>query len=525
MTTIAPTTQIFNDDIDATGVAQQRPRGERFHAGMTAVATAPTAETADSTGVMLRLASLSMEAFAGLVLEWLPVHDTVTGASIRRIPPPPPRMRRRVELHFASSTASVESMSLPAHTLSSALADALLAPVNDAPIQDHSAAPPTPPSDVTYDHSTGEDVLSELLQEDQVPNERSTDAAHLDQSPLMSDVNVITTVERDDDDQEEDVQDLWPLDVLVSTPCRPRFTDGPTTNVGGKFVPFHPADVRVWWDRRQAYVLPTVAESTTGQRAEELKVAAAPPSAAPPAVKSKAQTQSKARTANAALAHVVLDEVLDASPNVQWKDIAGLDDAKQMLQVGIPFTTILYDYSALGSDRIATPPTRSVHWFVRRSQRCATLWASWNSVTASTLTSKWVGEGEKLVRALFDMARELQPSVIFIDEIDSLLSTRSAGEHDASRRLKNEVRSMRLNTNPVYNWYSGSDIMNLCKEAAMGPLRSLGDRLKQARAQDIRPISKADFTDALARVSPSVSADTLRRLTEWNARYGLQKAT
>ncbi|RQM29769.1 hypothetical protein B5M09_013755, partial [Aphanomyces astaci] len=76
---------------------------------------------------------------------------------------------------------------------------------------------------------------------------------------------VITTVERDDDDQEEDVQDLWPLDVLVSTPCRPRFTDGPTTNVGGKFVPFHPADVRVWWDRRQAYVLPTVAESTTGQ--------------------------------------------------------------------------------------------------------------------------------------------------------------------------------------------------------------------------------------------------------------------
>ncbi|RQM28769.1 hypothetical protein B5M09_007844 [Aphanomyces astaci] len=73
--------------------------------------------------------------------------------------------------------------------------------------------------------------------------------------------------------------------------------------------------------------------------------------------------------------------------------------------------------------------------------------------------------------------------------------------------------------------YSGSDIMNLCKEAAMGPLRSLGDRLKQARAQDIRPISKADFTDALARVSPSVSADTLRRLTEWNARYGLQKAT
>ncbi|RHX99063.1 hypothetical protein DYB25_001455, partial [Aphanomyces astaci] len=78
---------------------------------------------------------------------------------------------------------------------------------------------------------------------------------------------VITTVELDHDDLEDDqdVQDLSPLDVLVSTPYRPRFTDGHTTNVGGKLVPFHAADVRVWWDRRHAYVLPTVAESTAGQ--------------------------------------------------------------------------------------------------------------------------------------------------------------------------------------------------------------------------------------------------------------------
>ena len=60
------------------------------------------------------------------------------------------------------------------------------------------------------------------------------------------------------------------------------------------------------------------------------------------------------------------------------------------------------------------------------------------SISSSDLISKWQGESEKMVRNLFEKAREEKPSIIFIDEVDSLVSSRSDGENDATKRVKTE---------------------------------------------------------------------------------------
>lgn len=64
--------------------------------------------------------------------------------------------------------------------------------------------------------------------------------------------------------------------------------------------------------------------------------------------------------------------------------------------------------------------------------------ATFFSISASSLMSKWTGESERLVKTLFAVASYREPAVVFIDEVDSLLTQRSSEENEASRRLKTE---------------------------------------------------------------------------------------
>jgi vacuolar protein-sorting-associated protein 4 len=60
------------------------------------------------------------------------------------------------------------------------------------------------------------------------------------------------------------------------------------------------------------------------------------------------------------------------------------------------------------------------------------------SVSSSDIMSKYVGESERIIKALFQMARKEKPSIIFVDEIDSMVGNRTDGENEASRRVKTE---------------------------------------------------------------------------------------
>ncbi|XP_023540722.1 spastin isoform X2 [Cucurbita pepo subsp. pepo] len=141
------------------------------------------------------------------------------------------------------------------------------------------------------------------------------------------------------------------------------------------------------------------------------------------------------------LVEMINTAIVDRSPSVKWDDIAGLQKAKQALLEMVILPTKRRDlFTGLRKPArgllLFGPPGNGKTMLAKAvaSESEATFF----NVSAASLTSKWVGESEKLVRTLFMVAKSRQPSVIFMDEIDSVMSTRHANENEASRRLKSE---------------------------------------------------------------------------------------
>ncbi|KAG1649393.1 Vacuolar protein sorting-associated protein 4B [Nymphon striatum] len=134
--------------------------------------------------------------------------------------------------------------------------------------------------------------------------------------------------------------------------------------------------------------------------------------------------------------------IMMEKPNVKWSDVAGLECAKETLKEAV-ILPIKFPHLFQGKRKpwkgiLLFGPPGTGKSFLAKAVATETNNSTFFSVSSSDLVSKWLGESEKLVKNLFELAREHKPSIIFIDEIDSLCSSRSDNESESARRIKTE---------------------------------------------------------------------------------------
>ncbi|GLI80982.1 vacuolar protein sorting-associated protein 4 [Penicillium ochrochloron] len=134
--------------------------------------------------------------------------------------------------------------------------------------------------------------------------------------------------------------------------------------------------------------------------------------------------------------------ILSDKPNVKWEDVAGLESAKEALKEAV-ILPIKFPHLFTGKRQpwkgilLYGPPGTGKSYLAKAVATEAN--STFFSVSSSDLVSKWMGESERLVKQLFNMARENKPAIIFIDEVDALCGPRGEGESEASRRIKTEL--------------------------------------------------------------------------------------
>ena len=135
-------------------------------------------------------------------------------------------------------------------------------------------------------------------------------------------------------------------------------------------------------------------------------------------------------------------KILREKPNVQWKDVIGLTDAKQAIRDSIIYPFKRPDFFPLGWPRgilLFGPP--GCGKTLLAAATATEIDAAFYCIDAATIMSKWLGESERNVSQLFETARLVsengQPAIIFIDELDSLIGIRSE-EVGGEVRMRNQ---------------------------------------------------------------------------------------
>jgi len=135
--------------------------------------------------------------------------------------------------------------------------------------------------------------------------------------------------------------------------------------------------------------------------------------------------------------------IVTEKPNIKWDDVAGLEAAKDSLKETVILPT-RFPQLFTGKRRpfkgilLYGPPGTGKSYLAKAVATEAD--STFFAVSSSDLVSKWQGESERLVRTLFEMARESPGgrAIVFVDEVDSLCGSRSEGESDSGRRIKTE---------------------------------------------------------------------------------------
>ncbi len=139
----------------------------------------------------------------------------------------------------------------------------------------------------------------------------------------------------------------------------------------------------------------------------------------------------------------VEDLIMKEKPNVSWDEVVGLDDAKNALRESIVYPTKRPDLFPLGWPKgllLYGPP--GCGKTILAAATASEMDGYFINVDAASMMSKWLGEAEKNVSKLFNMARgyaekEGKPVILFVDEVDSLLGSRNS-EVGGEIRTKNQ---------------------------------------------------------------------------------------